>query len=349
MRLTDKYIASLKFAGKKVKYFDDGLPNFGVRVYKSGISFVVMMGNERRMRTIGRYPNMSLKEARKRAVRIINEDDPYVRRKSAENAIAEFLENSARRNKPRTTADYKRLLNLHFPDGDLQSLTRIQLIKKLDSLVKTPGEQAHAASAFNVFLNWCVGNGYREQNPLLGIKRPGRINRKDRVLTDHELRLMFVEAQATEPPFGVIIQLLIQTGLRRGEVVALQREWIGDVITIPSSHTKNGREHNLPFGEMTKPLFTNLPLTFNGWGKSKKRLDEPLNIEPYTLHDLRRTFASNHARLGTPIHVVEKMLNHVSGTLSGVAGVYNRYNYLDEMREACHRYESWLETNILQG
>lgn len=73
---------------------------------------------------------------------------------------------------------------------------------------------------------------------------------------------------------------------------------------------------------------------FNGWGKSKARLDAPLDISPYTLHDLRRTFSSNLARLGTPIHVTEKLLNHISGTVSGVAAVYNRYSYIDEMRQA---------------
>lgn len=43
-----------------------------------------------------------------------------------------------------------------------------------------------------------------------------------------------------------------------------------------------------------------------------------------------------------PIHVVEKLLNHVSGSLGGVTGVYNRYHYLDEKRDACKRYEEWL-------
>lgn len=346
MRLTDKFIASLKFDGTKVKHFDDGLPNFGVRVYKSGVSFVVMKGNDRRMKTIGRYPNMSLKEARIRAVQSLNETDPYIRSKSVETAITDFLDSSAKRNKPRTTSDYKRLLTRHFPNGMLRHITRTQLLARLEQLSKTPGEQAHASTAFNVFLNWCVSSGHLESNPILGLKRQGRINRKDRVLSDAELRQLYVAAQFAEEPFGSIVQLLILTGLRRGEVVALQPEWISDVITIPSSHTKNGREHSLPFGGLTKPLLKNLPLTFNGWGKSKKRLDETIEIEPYTLHDLRRTFASNHARLGTPIHVTEKMLNHVSGSFSGVAGIYNRYSYLDEMREACGKYESWMQQLI---
>ena len=78
---------------------------------------------------------------------------------------------------------------------------------------------------------------------------------------------------------------------------------------------------------------------YNGWAKSKRMFDEPFGIEPYVLHDLRRTFSSKMAELGTPIHVTERLLNHVSGTVSGVAAVYNRYSYMTEMREAVARYE----------
>ena len=67
---------------------------------------------------------------------------------------------------------------------------------------------------------------------------------------------------------------------------------------------------------------------------------------PYTLHDLRRTFATIHAKIGTPIHVTEKLLNHVSGTISGVAAVYNRHSYMDEMRTAVAEYDAYLEKLI---
>jgi len=182
------------------------------------------------------------------------------------------------------------------------------------------------------------------ENPIANIRTQGHVKRRDRILSDEELKQVFLHTKEVEKPFGTIVQLLILTGMRRGEVVSLQPEWITDVITIPATHTKNGREHTLPYGAITKPLLEELPLTFNGWGKSKKRFDKDLEVEPYTLHDLRRTFASNHARLGAPIHVVEKLLNHVSGSLAGVAGVYNRYSYLDEMTEACNNYEEWLSS-----
>ncbi len=81
-------------------------------------------------------------------------------------------------------------------------------------------------------------------------------------------------------------------------------------------------------------------LVFNGWAKQKAALDRLAPLPHWTLHDLRRTFSSQMAALGTPIHVTEKLLNHVSGTLSGVAGVYNRYSYAAEMRAAVEAYEA---------
>jgi integrase len=78
----------------------------------------------------------------------------------------------------------------------------------------------------------------------------------------------------------------------------------------------------------------------NGWSNLKTRFDRSVDgVAPWTLHDLRRTFATNLAALGTPIHVTEKLLNHVSGTVSGVAAIYNRHAYIDEMRAAISNWE----------
>ena len=79
---------------------------------------------------------------------------------------------------------------------------------------------------------------------------------------------------------------------------------------------------------------------FNGWSKAKQEFNEPIDVADYTLHDLRRTYSSNLARLGVPIHVTERLLNHVSGTISGVGAVYNRHTYLLEMRQSMVQYEN---------
>jgi integrase len=90
------------------------------------------------------------------------------------------------------------------------------------------------------------------------------------------------------------------------------------------------------------------PNTFAGWGRAKENMNKVVDIEPWTLHDLRRTFATMHAEIGTPIHVTEKLLNHSSGTLSGVAGIYNRHTYLEEMRAAVTNYDAHL-THLLNS
>jgi integrase len=65
---------------------------------------------------------------------------------------------------------------------------------------------------------------------------------------------------------------------------------------------------------------------------------------PWRLHDLRRTFATGCARLGVPLHVVEKSLNHTSGTFRGIVAVYQRHNFLDERRSAM---QAWAQHVIL--
>ncbi len=102
---------------------------------------------------------------------------------------------------------------------------------------------------------------------------------------------------------------------------------------------KNGDPHTIPFGTMTRPLLDAAPFDFNGWSKSQARLLKATGIEDWTLHDLRRTWATKMAEIGTPIQVAEAHLDHRSGTISGVAAIYFRHNWLAEMREAVQRYE----------
>jgi integrase len=158
-----------------------------------------------------------------------------------------------------------------------------------------------------------------------------------------------------------MVQLLILTGQRRREIAGLRRAWIRyGWITFPIGFTKNKREHRVPLGDFAKEIIESVSgktdllfpargrtdVPFSGWSKSKKEFDRVLGFADYTLHDLRRTFSSNLAKLAVPIHVTEKLLNHVSGTVSGVAAVYNRHSYADEMREAMLAYEKYLENLV---
>jgi integrase len=101
-----------------------------------------------------------------------------------------------------------------------------------------------------------------------------------------------------------------------------------------------GRRREPGKGDLLFPARGKEALPFSGWSKSTADFDKPLGIPDYTIHDLRRTNSSQLAALGMPIHVTEKLLNHIPGTLSGVAGVYNRYSYAAEKRTAMEGLEA---------
>jgi integrase len=164
--------------------------------------------------------------------------------------------------------------------------------------------------------------------------------------------------------FAAIVQLLVLTGQRRGEIAALRADYISnDLCTLPATLTKNKREHAFPIGTAASSILST-PLAgssngllfpargqpsrpFNGWSKSKVALDKLSGVSDWTLHDLRRTFATRLAELGVAPHVIERLLNHVTGTVSGVAAVYNRASYIAEMRAAIELWERYLEEKIL--
>ena len=365
--LTDISVRSLKLPERgQVTYWDANLPGFGVRVSQGGAkSFVVVYGQNRRRHTIGGYPTLSLKTARSEAKRLQAELVLGVHKKSSttfSDALERYIETCRQKNKPRTVSDYRRIFKRHFRFGKVQlkDITRADIQRLLDKLRATPSEQNHAFVALRIFFNWAAREELIETSPMVNMRPIGKSGSRDRILSDSELSNVTEAALEHPYPFGPIIMLLALTGQRRGEIAALEWEWIDRVeqtITLPTTLTKNKRLHVFPYGDRTAELLEALPrtgaylfparteaaTTFNGWGKSKARFDTGLDgVQPYTLHDLRRTFSSTLARLNTPIHVTEKLLNHVSGTISGVAAIYNRHSYMEEMREAIAAYEAHL-------
>ena len=369
LRLTD--IAVRKLAAPErgqVTYWDETTPGFGVRCSSKSKSFVVMFSQKRRLKTLGRYPALSLSDARNEARRFLAQvlDGPMVADIPVitfDEARSEFLKDRAARNKPRTVADYTRLLNRHFKfKTDVRLLTRQQVMKVVSSLSGTPSEQAHAYVAIRTMMNWCVRHGHIDYSPVPSMSH--RTNSRNRILTQIELKTVFQRAIDYPYPYGPIVQLAILTGQRRGEVAEIRRSWIADgILVFPEGFTKNKRAHRLPLPPTAVQLIDRLPHShdllfpsrtnsskpFSGWGKCKSQFDEPLDVEPYTLHDLRRTFSSNMAMLGIPIHVTEKILNHISGTVTGVAAIYNRYSYFDEMREALEHHDNFLARLVAEN
>ena len=77
---------------------------------------------------------------------------------------------------------------------------------------------------------------------------------------------------------------------------------------------------------------------FQEFSRAKRRVDQLSGVTGWRLHDLRRTCVSGMARLGIAPHVADKILNHQSGTISGVAAVYQRHDFLAERQEALERW-----------
>jgi integrase len=354
MHLTDLTLKKLALPkGSKTSqhtFFDDSYKGFGVRVSVGGTkTFVLIHGKKRTRVTLGRYPEIGLAEARALARKALgNAQDAPTKRASTisfMDAREQFLEDARLKTKSSTFIEYQRLLTKHFNfTGYLSAVSRQDIMDVIDELKASPSSAQHAFVAIRTLMNWAVRRGYVAMSPMPALRFKN--TSRSRILTDTELQSVWRRAQELGHPYGTIVQLLILTGQRRGEIAGLRRSWVtDDAITFPVGFCKNKREHKIPIGRRTKEILDGIPgtadlyfpargkpeLPFNGWSKSKAHFDETLSFNDYTLHDLRRTYSSNLAKLGVPIHVTEKLLNHVSGTLGGIAGVYNRHGYWEEM------------------
>ena len=349
MRLTDISIRKLKQPerGQKV-HFDDGTPGFGIRVSKRYKSFVVYFGDRdnRRFKTLGRYPEVSLQDARKEAKIFLNAQPSVVstRSKKYPDAVSEFLEDCLNRNRPSTAKSYKHYLSVYKTKKRIGDITRPNLKNHLTIYKGRDSAYSHALTTFKVFFNWCIQQELIDKHPIAGEKSIA-VPARDRVLSIEELHQIYEYENGI---FSNILKLCILTGQRRSEIAAIHSSWIEeDSITFPSEITKNGRTHTIPLTARSMKLLDGEGFlfsskegsVFNGWSRSKRRIDQHVEIPHWVIHDLRRSFATIHAQIATPIHITERLLNHSSGVISGVAAVYNRHTYLDEMRDAMIAYE----------
>jgi len=363
---TDLHIKALTHPEKgQETYWDKTIKGFGVRVSQGGSkTFILMHGKRRRRLTIGRYPVISLKDARDKVKGILAErtlGTPINSSVAFDKVLDSYFTNHVdANNRPRTAKETKRLLNSHFRDAlegrRLSEVTKHDITNILDKLADRPSEQRHAFVAIRAFLRWAVKRGDLKHTPLDGLQAPADGASRSRVLSLAELGKVY--KKAGDGYIGTIIRLLILTGQRRGEIAALRAEYVDKkqkTIELPKELTKNKREHLFPVcktalkllnGTLSQgllfPARGKADKPFNGWSKSKPEVDIP----HWTLHDLRRSFSTHLSALGVQPHVTERLLNHIQGSLTPIAQVYNKYAYLDEMREAINLWEKKLSTAI---
>jgi integrase len=350
-----------------ITLWDGALKHFGLRINKGGAkSFIVLLGSGRRQ-AIGRYPEISLAQAREKAKTILAERTLGKHRPnniSWKKATKEYLGWIEENRRPHTHHEYARTLRSYFPfwDTRLADISAEDITKKLDKLKDTPSQKNHAAVYAKAFFNWSIRQGYVEINPLQHYKQSKKVRRK-RVLTDEELKAVWNASWKMEGMFGVIVRLLMLTGQRRGEIAALLRTYYShnqQTICLPGELTKNHLEHTFPVGPMASQLImeqigsptrrgseflfparTSIERPFNGWSKCKKELDKLANIAHWTLHDARRTFRTNLGRLKVRPDIAERLVNHASARTE-MEETYDLYTYMPEMREAMEKWEAFL-------
>ena len=371
-RLTDISISAIKPPEKgQVTYRDAGSP-LQLRVSAGGSkTFCVVIGQGTR-HTIGRYGEVTLAQARDVARRIRAEKTlgKYHRHaKTWEAARAEYLAYAKERTRPKTYVEYERILNTYFPfTGHLYDITKREIVHSLTGIA-APSQRDHALVILRVFFRWVISRGYLDTDPSLGFQKTKPAPRA-RLLSDEEVKCIW---QATREPshFNTIVRLLLLTGQRRNEIASLKTEYIkGDICTLPATLTKNKKEHHFPISSLATSILKShvhsaslngatylFPARgksnccFNGWSKSKGALDRRLGgaVEPWTLHDLRRYFASTMARLGVKQEVTERLLNHRSGIISGIAAVYTLHDFMPEMRQAVDSYQRHIQKLLVTG
>jgi integrase len=208
---------------------------------------------------------------------------------------------------------------------------------------------------------WAIGEGLCESNPIIGTNVQQE-RARERVLTDAELASIW--NAAADDDYGRIVKLIILTAQRRDEIGALRWSEIDtnkSLITLPAIRTKNGIEHQVPLSggaiAIINSCIRHRDLVFGGvgtngfaaWSRHKLELDKICGVTDWTLHDLRRTAATRMADIGIQPHIIEAVLNHVSGHKAGVAGIYNRSTYATEKRAALDTWANHLALVISEA
>lgn len=245
-------------------------------------------------------------------------------------------------------------------DRDVRTLTKRDVVELLDGIVDrgSPISANRTLAHLRAFFGWLRSRDVIEASPADGVRPPVAERSRDRILTDDEIALFWRATEGLGQPFGPMYRLLLLTGQRLREAAQMtDAEISNDTWTIGAARAKNAETHVVPLSEAAREALASVKrigrqyvftttgdAPVSGFAKGKQRLDKAIAklvedpIPPFVIHDLRRTAASGMARLGIAPHVVEAVLNHRSGAVSGIAKVYNRHDYAAEKRAAL---EAW--------
>ncbi|WP_416897252.1 MAG: tyrosine-type recombinase/integrase [Minwuia sp.] len=347
-------------------------PN-GVRTF----SFVGVLHGKKRRWTLGRFPDLTLKSAREMrdtyASSLARGIDPVRGQAGRDGArLAEAFEEFLKRYaypRNRSAPEAERMLRHdllprfgHYP---VSRIRRADIQSMLSEIADrgAPVQAGRVLANTRKLFNWCIEQEYCEANPCDRIGQPvsaAKI-RRERVLTADELGRIWGASMSQTPHAGAFVRLLMLTGQRRGEVAQLRlAQTDGDIWTVPREAAKNSRPNTVPLSLQSRAVICwmqqfwppedrdDLYLfsgktghrPFSGFSKVKQSLDRSSKVRNWRWHDLRRTMATWLSENGVPPHVVSALLNHKD---QSVTAIYNRYEYLDEKRDALELWAAHVE------
>jgi integrase len=343
--------------------WDSDVKGFGVRRHGTdGRHYLLRyrFGGKQTFRKIGRHgspftPDTARQEARRLLGLIASGVNPAVQPLQSEDFASEVERYLAHKQGLKAYAMIERHLRKHAAPLHrlrLAEIDRRTIAQVLAGVERTSGPIARnrVRSTLSAFFAWLIREGLIDVNPVTGTGKANEGPSRDRVLIQTELAEVWRAATGT---FGDIIRLLLLTGQRRTEIGQLrwsEVDWERKMIVLPAERTKNKLKHELPLASQALAILQqrrrngdHVFREFN-WYRGKLVLDAMLKgVAPWRLHDLRRTCATGMAELGTQPHIIEAVLNHVSGHKAGVAGIYNRARYEGEMRDALQRWADHID------
>ena len=319
------------------------------------------------MLTIGDYPRISLAKATTIFLdyhdQVANGGDPAaeIQQQLAEDRAADTIESLAgeyleRWAKPRKKSwrEDERILNKDiipaWKGRKAKEITRRDVRLMLDNMLERGGALANKVHALlNKMFNFAVDRDVVPFNPMAGMPKPAKVVKRDRILSDDEIRTHWLGISALEGRTAKALLFELVTAQRRGEVAAmLWSEIEGEVWTIPAAKAKNGRAHTVPLTAQAWRILDSLPKSGDAVfdvepdavSRMMRRYLMRLGYNKYSPewvrpHDLRRTAASQMTGAGISRLVVKKVLNHAD---SEVTGIYDRHSYDKEKRQAL---ETW--------
>jgi integrase len=376
VKLTKSVIDALPTPAKDNVYWDSGYPGFGVKVTPRGRKVFIVLyraggaGSRLRKYTIGPYGRVTLHQARAAALKIFaartEGRDPAAekqraRRRLVADRVGDLVELfiTEHVSKNRSAREISRLLCRELiPCWGMRSVHEIGKRDVIELVTEvaargTPSAANKLLKVVKTFFGWCVGRAILDLSPAAQVRSPARESARDRVLDDDELARILRAARQVNGPYAGIVELLALTGQRREEVAQVtwdELDLASQSWTLSASRTKNGKSHIVHLSKEAIAVLMQMPRlgrfvfslsgmkSFQSFSAAKRELDKISEVTGWRLHDLRRTCVSGMARLGVAPHVADKVLNHQTGTISGVAAVYQRHDFLAERKDALERW-----------